>query len=1026
MKIPEEIRENGAEFTSHDQRTSHDLLRAAPKQSKSVTWIIEIASQVIFSASAAVHFEVLVGRDERSLQLGFAAVAGHGHGAPGQVSDHQKDRKRSDGPVKGVYSRAIRLVVEDTMALWDKPKLPTWEDLRKERGMNPTVHDKPPKRKVHLVVLTHGLHSNLSADMLYMKESIDATVRQAREDARQRKETYKAGRPDGKGASSDNDGQARTEGSNKKEDTSTAPLSGGQEELGTYDEDEEQVIVRGFNGNAVRTERGIQYLGKRLAKFVLNVTHPSQPYLPVKKSISRKLTDKFTATDDKKNHDSASHVGSSIHKDEDSLKKEDDIAYKYTSISFIGHSLGGLIQMYAIAYIQKHAPDFFHQVKPVNFVCMASPLLGLSNENPMYVKFALDFGLVGRTGQDLGLTWRPPTIARSGWDAMLGFGSGQKEPKQEDPGAKPLLRILPTGPAHTVLHMFTNRTLYSNVVNDGIVPLRTSCLLFLDWKGLGKVDKARRENGLIGTMVEWGYQELTGANAVESTSDLRNLHDTVEDDESLAQQGEGETVPQPSENATQEDNTRVNSHDQVADQYQQSHASPTLSQRKLSYGSARRSSAGSVAETGQTSSLFNDVLGFFRPKSPVPDKKSPKVPKAIRRGQTLSKEEEEAMAEAQDGTSRGSYDNPTMRPSKRPIATRGYSVGQPQADTHAPPKTSVFESARDILQPPIPPTSWIIDPAARKRTIFHDRVYHPEDIPDPPVKRPGRIARTFSSDSSTYGGQTAGSASSVDSGSMKVEEKIARAYHHDLSWRKVLVRLEPDAHNNMIVRRMFANAYGWPVVKHLCDTHFANTFSATTRDEDEPAIDRAKAANERVSETGEEVIGQMQKKPPTRRDSEMREHRDELGDLNKSSIDIAKIEQKHKEDRNSGVWDDSYFSNSDDEDDEEEESYAALMQRLLSGKRSSQHGHQPGKSQSTNSERPTTSDDQVMVQPAPNKAQSVAPPSIDGTNNTVDVGLRKSIEEQLTPPRKRGEEGTKPVPGKKAERVAEASGQQER
>ena len=50
------------------------------------------------------------------------------------------------------------------------------------------------------------------------------------------------------------------------------------------------------------------------------------------------------------------------------------------------------------------------------------------------------------------------------------------------------------------------------------------------------------------------------------------------------------------------------------------------------------------------------------------------------------------------------------------------------------------------------------------------------------------------------------SVASIDSGGMKVEEKIARAYHKDLSWRKVLVRLEPDAHNNMIVRRQFANA----------------------------------------------------------------------------------------------------------------------------------------------------------------------------------------------------------------------------
>ena len=121
---------------------------------------------------------------------------------------------------------------------------------------------------------------------------------------------------------------------------------------------------------------------------------------------------------------------------------------------------------------------------------------------------------------------------------------------------------------------------------------------------------------------------------------------------------------------------------------------------------------------------------------------------------------------------------------------------------------------------------------------------------------------------------------STDSGAMKVEEKIARAYHRDLSWRKVLVSLEPDAHNNMIVRRMFANAYGWPVVKHLCDTHFADTYTATTRDEDEPARERAPPMDQKVdAQKGEEVEDQTAKMAPERSQSETREARDELADL---------------------------------------------------------------------------------------------------------------------------------------------------
>ena len=177
---------------------------------------------------------------------------------------------------------------------------------------------------------------------------------------------------------------------------------------------------------------------------------------------------------------------------------------------FIGHSLGGLVQTYAIAYIQAHCPTFFRDIKPINFCALATPFLGPSNENPFYVKFALDFGLVGKTGQDLGLTWKAP----SAFSALAGNFDKQKS---SDAASKPLLRILPTGPAHEVLKMLRNRTVYSNVVNDGIVPLRTSCLLFFDRKGAGRVEKARRENGNIGGLVEWGFGQLISNHGATAT-----------------------------------------------------------------------------------------------------------------------------------------------------------------------------------------------------------------------------------------------------------------------------------------------------------------------------------------------------------------------------------------------------------------------------------------------------------------------------------------------------------------------------
>ncbi|KAI5212906.1 hypothetical protein AUEXF2481DRAFT_31133 [Aureobasidium subglaciale EXF-2481] len=942
LTVPEDIRETGNTFASGRQnRHSQDVDRNdSKKEPPSVTWIIEIASQILFSNTAAVHFELLVGRDERSLDLGFAAVAGHGHGTPGQIHDQQKDRRRGShsGQQKGVYSRAVKLVVEDTQALWDKPALPTndkhkharssKESVRKSRDTRTSTEetrDTPPKKKkkIHLVVLTHGLHSNIGADMLYMKESIDATVRQARIDARNRKAAYKKSQQES-ALSTEQPGQSFEDKPN--EDATTAPLSGGQEDLeDDGDDDEEQVIVRGFSGNAIKTEKGIQYLGKRLAKYVLNFTYPDQPFQPIKKSMTRSFTDQFKSQATKVARDGEpAHQGSSIHHDD---SQADELPYTFTSISFIGHSLGGLIQTYAVAYIQKHAPHFFEQIQPTNFICMASPMLGLSNENPMYVKFALDFGLVGRTGQDLGLTWRAPNIAKSGWNAMMGgFGAGSKEEHQEDPGAKPLLRILPTGPAHTVLRMFRNRTVYSNVVNDGIVPLRTSCLLFLDWGGLGKVDKARRDNGLIGTLAEFGWAELTGANALPKALKNSAMGSAVGNDDEgsgadtptpLGRQGND--VPQPPSEATTNDNRDSTT------------AAKEPGTNQFLRAQDHASEESSASPETQSGGLLSGFFSYFRP---TPVRQSSKTTKAVRRGQTI---DVKASAESEDDkldqdvpqrvrrNSRGTTDNPTMRPSKRPVATRGGSMNT-NPDAQAPPSTSIFEAASDILHPPIPSTSWLIDPASRDRTIFHDRIYHPEDIPPPPMKRPSRLGRSFSTDSASFStSQSRDDASSIDMGNMKVEEKIARAYHKDLSWRKVLVRLEPDAHNNMIVRRMFANAYGWPVVKHLCDTHFGDTFTATTRDEDEPAIDRAKDYSQADHEAGEEVKGQNELKPLQRSASDMREDRDELKPLQESASGAV----KHKlNPQGSAVWDDIYFEGSDDDDDEDE-GYAAKVQRFL-------------------------------------------------------------------------------------------------
>jgi hypothetical protein len=890
LSVPETVRESAG--------TAHSRNHEGPEP-ESVTWIIEVASQVIFSNSAAVHYEILIGRDEKSLSMGFGPIIGGSNGTPGQVTDHQQSQGAKDGhhnaQQKGVYSRAITLKVDDTASLWNTPALPEWDDAvgaansstqnadtpvaKAQEGShdddNRKEHRQKRQKKVHLVILTHGLHSNLGADMLYLKESIDAAAKQARLDARNRRRTARYERK------KNMESELTSEGHDTNLDESQAERNledDNEEDEEETDEDEEEVIVRGFSGNAVRTERGIKYLGKRLAKYVLAMTYPDQPFLPVTKTVTQSLATVIAGESPKdRQSGTPSHSHSSIIKEPYRRKKQ---AYKITSISFIAHSLGGLIQTYAVAYIQKHSPEFFDLIKPINFIALATPFLGLNHENPLYVKFALDFGLVGRTGQDLGLTWRAPTIARSGWGAIVG-GIGESASRrvegEKDPGAKPLLRILPTGPAHQVLKKFRHRTVYSNVVNDGIVPLRTSCLLFLDWQGLGRVEKARRENGLVGTMAGWGWAELTGANANPGSSRKAPWADGNSSEGELAEtgmntptrQGDGEIVPQPPATATKDDDTR---------------SLRSFTDRPRSAGSVTDengltspTSPSSTSSTTNNGGAFSSLLSFFKPSSNTKSHNhTPKHTRIYRRSQTINFNDDSSA---------------NLKPERLKDTRETTTIDD--SPMSAPPTTTFFESAGDLLKPPLPPVNFLLDPSTRPRTIFHDRVYHPEDIPPPPLKQraTGGLLRrssqsTLSPTSLTPSSHQSSNLSShdyddtahtnphkdpdqvIDGSAMKVEEKIARAYHRDLSWRKVLVRLEPDAHNNMIVRRMFSNAYGWPVVKHLVDTHFSDQAVAAMRDEDESNRDRAKASNEGVSETGDEIKA-SERRP---RDDEMETH----------------------------------------------------------------------------------------------------------------------------------------------------------
>ncbi|KAI9886835.1 MAG: hypothetical protein M1823_001334 [Watsoniomyces obsoletus] len=899
------------------------------KGASSVTWIVEVTSQIIFSSSATVHYELFIGRDESALGLAVPVLGPRTPESPGKVEDHQQAKHGKDGHhasrSKGVFSKAIHLVVEDTASLWNKPAWPsTGEDAEvrmsdrqgdqtgkaDERSKDSTTtgddqEEKQSPRKpqrVHLVLLTHGLHSNLSADMLFLKESIDAAAREAREERRKRRAQRKQ-------QEQPNAVQTQDVPAENNPDLNSIPSKSGSEEKAQHppqmedEDDEEEVIVRGCSENILRTERGIKYLGKRLAKFVLRLTYPRQPFLPIKRPSAMSfssLSSRNPPANGRSEHQA--HANSSLYEQSNSGEK---LQYEVTSISFIGHSLGGLVQTYAIAYIQKHSPRFFEIIKPINFIALASPFLGLSSENPMYVKFALDFGLVGRTGQDLGLAWSPPNLARSGWSAILGgLGAGAQKTKnkQHDPGAKPLLRILPTGPGHQALTLFQRRTIYSNIVGDGIVPLRTSCLLFLDYQSLERVEMARREN-FLGSVAEWGWAELTGANATAVRD--RKTKPGLEPPESSTPTGpeDGSAVPEPSRTATRDD------------------APVAVTQHELVGGLSNDDKADTA--NGSTPEPFAALTNFLASLLPGHDKDGPppsKESKIFRRSQTVRTETTAAAAE---------------------------QVGSQRAATHksegpmTPPRTGFFESASALLNPPLPPTEFLVDPSKRPRTIIHDRLYKETDIPPLPPRR-----------HSTFGRSSSGS-----EGGISVEEKIARAYHRDMSWRKVLVRLEPDAHNNIVVRRMFGNAYGWPVIKHLCDSHFSEQDASTVGDDQLVSVELAKPMDQGVSEHGEEV---RQPRPAEEDDDEAR---DTVSAIDHSTYTGSTTSRPGATRRDSVQWSDADFEVTDDEDDEVDGGNAVR--------------------------KANASKKQKQVASGEDTKDSARPPTVSETH----VGLRKSFEE---------------------------------
>lgn len=518
---------------------------------KDYSWIVDVVSQIIFNTKIMIDFEIMVGTSKKVL---------HEASNP--------DRNILNADKVGTFHPLLNVTEWDTKDLWNLPVL------------------QPGKPK-HLVILTHGLHSNASADMLYLKEQIDRM---------------------------------------KEKTQSTCG---------------EETVVKAFFDNAGKTERGIKYLGSRVAEYIVELVT------------------------------------------ENEMLNNGQV----TKISFIGHSLGGCVQTFVIAYLRLNFPWFFETIKPINFIAIASPLLGVANENPLYVKVALSAGVVGKTGQELGL-------------------------KYLENDSKPLLLLLPSGLAHRTLKQFKRRTVYANALNDGIVPLRTSSLLYLDYKGL---------------------VPLINSNDI-SLNDAKEAIDGV--------QG----------------------------------------------GKNTDKASGKALKSVQDNNPFlpmQTLMSYFMPQ------KQKGHGEQYRNFQTSTADGEENADEG----------------------------GDEKREAHGIPNLTFLDSAAALFLPPLPSMKYITDPTTRENVIIHDKVYYEKDLPKM-LKNGGQFVSGGNGSTNGSSSMTKRFLNKLDYNYEELEEQIAREYHKNMSWRKVVVKIKPDAHNNIIVRRRFANAYGWPVVKHIVENHF--------------------------------------------------------------------------------------------------------------------------------------------------------------------------------------------------------------
>ncbi|KAF9987036.1 hypothetical protein BGZ65_005349, partial [Modicella reniformis] len=253
--------------------------------------------------------------------------------------------------------------------------------------------------------------------------------------------------------------------------------------------------------NHAGTEEGIQMAGQRVALDILEFTGycETEHGKDLSKSRSNTTTSKESAPENGEPIRSA--------RSENRCHASKTFPRGFSKVSIIGHSLGGLINIYALGYIEDMTKGaFFKTIQPAHFITLATPLLGIGFEHPWVLGFALSLGVIGQTGKDLSLGDRSSKLKRS---ASLSSSSSSLSKKRSninsgdkelvtsahattasnetlsplecslDGDAEPLLLAMarPDSASHRVLRQFKGRTSYANIENDMAVGFMTSSMM---------------------------------------------------------------------------------------------------------------------------------------------------------------------------------------------------------------------------------------------------------------------------------------------------------------------------------------------------------------------------------------------------------------------------------------------------------------------------------------------------------------------------------------------------------------------